>query len=84
MGEVKVKFFASFRESLGREELIIGLEGKKTLDEIIDAIEETAQGLRALLKVGNAVIAVNHEVARGDTQIKAGDEIAIFPPVSGG
>jgi sulfur-carrier protein len=29
-------------------------------------------------------IAVNHELARPETVVRAGDEIALFPPVTGG
>ena len=29
-------------------------------------------------------IAVNHEVANADTPIRVGDEVALFPPVTGG
>jgi len=37
------------------------------------------------LAPGRAVrVAVNHDVARGDTPLKAGDEVALFPPVTGG
>ncbi len=39
----------------------------------------------AELAPGRAVrIAVNHELARPETAIRAGDEIALFPPVTGG
>jgi molybdopterin synthase sulfur carrier subunit len=37
------------------------------------------------LAPGRAVrIAVNHDVARSDTPVRAGDEVAVFPPVTGG
>jgi len=37
------------------------------------------------LAPGRAVrIAVNHTVAQPDTPVRAGDEIALFPPVTGG
>ena len=29
-------------------------------------------------------IAVNHDLATADTPVRAGDEIALFPPVTGG
>ncbi|HEX9302135.1 MAG TPA: molybdopterin converting factor subunit 1 [Casimicrobiaceae bacterium] len=39
----------------------------------------------AELAPGRALrIAVNHELARPETVIRAGDEIALFPPVTGG
>jgi len=37
------------------------------------------------LAPGRAVrIAVNHELAQPQTAVRAGDEIAVFPPVTGG
>ena len=37
------------------------------------------------LAPGRAVrIAVNHDLARPDTPVRAGDEVALFPPVTGG
>jgi molybdopterin synthase sulfur carrier subunit len=37
------------------------------------------------LAPGRAVrVAVNHDVARGETPVRAGDEVALFPPVTGG
>jgi len=36
-------------------------------------------------ELGRAVrVAVNYDVARPDTPVKAGDEVALFPPVTGG
>lgn len=37
------------------------------------------------LAPGRAVrVAVNHDIARPETPIVAGDEVALFPPVTGG
>ncbi|HEX8069489.1 MAG TPA: molybdopterin converting factor subunit 1 [Pyrinomonadaceae bacterium] len=39
----------------------------------------------ALARFGRALlVAVNEEYARADTPVRAGDELAVFPPVSGG
>ena len=39
----------------------------------------------AELAPGRAVrVAVNHDVARDETPVRAGDEVALFPPVTGG
>jgi sulfur-carrier protein len=37
------------------------------------------------LAPGRAVrVAVNHDLARAETPVRAGDEVALFPPVTGG
>lgn len=79
-----VKFFASFRERAGKEEVTLNIEDKTSLGEVIERLKEKVPGLNKFMEEGNAIIAVNHEVANRDAIVKKGDEIAIFPPVSGG
>jgi sulfur-carrier protein len=81
---VKVLYFASLREQVG------------TPGEELDASPTTVSGLRALLIArggawqsalaqGKALrVAVNQEMAQPTTQIRPGDEVAFFPPVTGG
>ncbi len=84
--KVKVRFFASLREQLGRD-----------LEEIeLPAGVSTVGGLRAHLKGRGGAYAeafsekrlvrsaVNQDMAPYTTLIKAGDEVAFFPPVTGG
>ena len=83
---IDILYFARLRESLGvaREQLDVSQD--------IDSIADLLTHLRArgepwsrTLGEGESVLtAVNQEIARPDTRIKDGDEIAIFPPVTGG
>jgi len=82
--KVKILYFAGLREQLG------------TASEDLDASPATVAGLRALLMArggawqsalaqGRALrVAVNQEMAQPTTPLKAGDEVAFFPPVTGG
>ena len=84
--KVKVLYLASLREQLGKlgEDL-----------EISPAVS-TVAGLRTLLMArggawqtalaqGKALrVAVNQEMAQPTTPVKPGDEVAFFPPVTGG
>jgi molybdopterin synthase sulfur carrier subunit len=82
--KVKVLYFAGLREQLG------------TAGEDLDVSPTTVAGLRAqlmsrggawqsALAQGKALrVAVNQEMAQPTTQVKPGDEIAFFPPVTGG
>jgi molybdopterin synthase sulfur carrier subunit len=81
---VRVRLFAGFRERAGKEELWIPLEGERSLEEVLGKVEEEVRGLGELLKERKAFVAVNHELAAKEARITDGDEIAIFPPVSGG
>jgi len=83
---LKLLFFAKLREDLGTP----------AEDLILPADVTTVGGLRAhltarggawatVLAPGRALrIAVNQEMAQPSTSIKADDEIAFFPPVTGG
>lgn len=81
---VTVKFFASFREKVGKSEIKLSTGGETTIENVIEALEKKIPGLKKLIAEGNAVVALNEEVAAEDAVVKESDEIAIFPPVSGG
>jgi len=81
---VNVLYFASFREMLGKANEQIDAE-HKTVECLIESLATRGENWqKALLENKNLQIAVNHDVAQRDTQIKAGDEVAFFPPVTGG
>ncbi|HEY5885107.1 MAG TPA: molybdopterin converting factor subunit 1 [Pyrinomonadaceae bacterium] len=79
---VKVLFFGAARDAVGQPEveLMLGHDGTSTkaLSQLIEKYPNLARFGRSLL------VAVNQEYARGETLLKNGDELAVFPPVSGG
>ncbi|MEK6978228.1 MAG: MoaD/ThiS family protein [Candidatus Hydrothermarchaeota archaeon] len=81
---VVVRFFAGFRERIGRGEVVLETGGERTLLEVLELLDREAPGLLGLYKEGKALVAVNGEIAGKDTKVREGDELAIFPPVSGG
>jgi molybdopterin synthase sulfur carrier subunit len=81
---INILYFASFREMLGKADEQIKLE-HNTVDELLaDLAERGENWAMALRDNHNLQIAVNHDVAHRDTELKAGDEVAFFPPVTGG
>jgi molybdopterin synthase sulfur carrier subunit len=84
--KIKLLYFAGLREEVG------------TRGEDLEVSPEvtTVAGLRALLMnrggawqtalaQGKALrVAVNQEIAQAATPVKPGDEVAFFPPVTGG
>lgn len=81
--EVRVLFFGAAREIAGRDEISLNLNSpasaKSAFEEILLSYPELGRRFgRSLL------FAVNQEYARGEREVRAGDELAIFPPVSGG
>lgn len=82
---VNVLYFASFREVLGKAEESIKLDNIQSINCLIDQLADRGDAWKMALQDNqNLQIAVNHAVATRDTAIKAGDEVAFFPPVTGG
>jgi molybdopterin synthase sulfur carrier subunit len=82
---VKVKFFSRLREETGRGEDEVSVEGS-TIGDLL-ALLEILLGMGDLeerVSKGLVLIARNHEYSTVDADIEEGDEIAFFPPVSGG
>lgn len=74
---ITVRFFASVRERSGKGEDIIECKG------IVTVADVWAQCVRIPLP-DNVLAAVNMEYARADQTVRDGDEVAFFPPVTGG
>jgi molybdopterin synthase sulfur carrier subunit len=77
---VTVKYFASLREILGRSEdsLEIG-KGKLTVAELWAKVAGKQKSLP-----DNVLTAINMEYVKPEATVKDGDEVAFFPPVTGG
>jgi sulfur-carrier protein len=75
---IKVRYFASLKESVGRSEDNLTITGVLTVNEVWN---------RANLGKplpGNILAAVNMDYVGFDSLVKDGDEVAFFPPVTGG
>jgi molybdopterin synthase catalytic subunit len=80
---VSVRLFAMLRERAGSDSLEIELDEGATVGEAISALaDETDLGPE--LAEMPVLMAVNREYAPTGATLKAGDELALIPPVSGG
>ena len=75
---INVKYFASLRERLGRSEDQVDAHAVTTVAELWARLNSD-KPLPA-----NVLIAVNGEYAQADQAVQDGDEVAFFPPVTGG
>ncbi len=74
---ITVKYFASLREKLGRGEDALPAAG---ISNPADVWRNCVGGDPA----PNTLVAVNLEYAQWDSAVRDGDEVAFFPPVTGG
>ncbi len=83
---MKVLYFAWLRSKTGvAEETVTPPPGVTTVAGLIEHLKARSGGHAEALKDLSCVrVAVNQEFAEFDAAIRAGDEIALFPPVTGG
>jgi len=79
---IRVLFFATLAEVTGRQEMSLDEVGLTSAGAVLDRLAFTFPALAA--RRGSTILAVNSEYARPDTPVRDGDEVALFPPVSGG
>ena len=83
---LRLRFFASIRERLGRGTLELPFTPQCTdVDALISLLDAGAlPGCAAWLRMPNTLVAVNRAVTDRGAALADGDEIAFYPPVTGG
>jgi molybdopterin synthase sulfur carrier subunit len=74
---INVRFFASLRERLGLERTEIPAEGVNDVRDVWQAVSDQPLDEEPL-------VAVNRNYASLEQAVEDGDEVAFFPPVTGG
>ncbi len=75
---INIYYFASLREMLAKSEDFLEIKQNITVAEVWEKVNpKTAMP-------DNTLIAVNMEYVSLTDAVKAGDEVAFFPPVTGG
>ena len=82
---VKIVFFASLREELGVNSVDLQISDPSSVSSLISQLADqySAEWL-AILTAENIRIAVNQNIISEDIGVIDGDEVAFFPPVTGG
>ena len=82
---IKVVFFASLREELSADELYLEPGEIENVQHVIDELAQTrGSQYGESLSGDNILIAVNQEMVDSRAVVNDDDEVAFFPPVSGG
>ncbi len=82
---MKILYFAKLKQLIGKSEDTICIKNKKKISEIINELKKRNEVYSFAFKETNSLqYAVNCEYVDLDFIVKDNDELAIFPPVSGG
>lgn len=74
---VRVRFFAGLRERVGASEVAVDASGEPDVGEVWRRATNLPMDEHVL-------VAINHAYASRDSMVAEGDEVAFFPPVTGG
>ena len=83
---VCILFFASFREQLNTRQMALELveESISVAGLMARLIDDGGEPWRQVLESDNLVIAVNQQICDRQYLVRDGDEVAFYPPVTGG
>ncbi len=79
---VRVLFFASISDIVGMRETSVDAADFKDVKSIFDRFAQEKPALESYRS--SILCALNSEFARPGSPVRDGDEVAFFPPVSGG
>lgn len=80
---IDILFFAQVRELVGVSTLQLAAEFDN-VEALRKTLSERGDRWALALEPGKLLVAVNQTLVESDHPIKAGDEVAFFPPVTGG
>jgi molybdopterin synthase sulfur carrier subunit len=82
---IRVLFFAKLREDLGQAEIELPWSDALGSDaDLREQLSERDESWRRVLSAENIICAVNQQQADPAEGLSDGDEVAFFPPVTGG
>ena len=82
---IKVLFFAQVRELLGTAQLDVAAQSQTmTAESLRMQLASTDEKWARVMASDKLLVAVNQTISRWETEVKDGDEVAFFPPVTGG
>ena len=80
--EIEIRFFATLKDRAGHDRLTLSLGDGTTVGDLVANLSAEHPALAEALPT--SIVAVNHEYAFEADPLHDGDEVAFFPPVSGG
>lgn len=81
---IRVLFFAQLREQLGCDQLALAVPESTSISQLRELLVEQHPQWVAFLGSDKLLFAVNQTMSKATQLINDGDEVAFFPPVTGG
>jgi molybdopterin synthase sulfur carrier subunit len=82
---IRLRLLASIREELGIDIEQLEVNDLECVEDLLERLRSRGGAWRRVLAEEQRVmIAVNQEMADRNTPLNEGDEVALFPPVTGG
>ena len=75
---INIQFFASLREQIGKSQITLPYNAPQ------DVLAVWVQATDSMDMPVNTLCAINMEYVKTDAMVNDGDEVAFFPPVTGG
>ena len=84
--EIKILFFAKLREAFDiSQEVIVIADTENKISDVLNVLRHRGDVWKRELDENKPFrIAVNQEMVSDDVLLKNADEVALFPPVTGG
>jgi sulfur-carrier protein len=82
-GSIQIVYFAALAQTLGQRQETYSLGEPMALADLRAELIQRGPPW-AVLAEGHIKAAVNHAMAHSTTRVNPGDEVAFFPPVTGG
>lgn len=79
--KINLRFFAYFQEIIGAKHNEIIIPEDSTLEALLTRLKKEFKFLK---NKDHLLVAVNGKYVDSSVLLKEGDEVALFPPVSGG
>ena len=80
--KVTVRYFAAHREATGVADEVLDVPEGTSVTELVEELVRRHPDLVDLRR--DTVISVNKGIGTGDIGLQDGDDVALFPPISGG
>ena len=77
--KINVKYFASLRELMGEANIEIEVDENTSVNDLWQMVTRNKN-----IELENVMMAVNMEYVKPEYLLKKEDEVAFFPPVTGG